>query len=64
MITSPIVRTPNWELPFEVMCDASDFSIRQFLGREKMESLTLFIMQVRLLMNRKEITQPLKNNCY
>ena len=30
--TPPIVRAPNWKLPFEVMCDASDFSIRAVLG--------------------------------
>ena len=29
---APIMRAPNWQLPFEVMCDASDFSIRAVLG--------------------------------
>ncbi|RVW72355.1 Gag-Pol polyprotein [Vitis vinifera] len=33
-----IVRAPNWQLPFEVMCDASDFAIGAVLGKEKMES--------------------------
>ena len=33
MITAPIVRAPNWQLPFEVMCDASDFAIRAVLGQ-------------------------------
>ena len=27
MTTALIVRAPNWQLPFEVMCDASDLSI-------------------------------------
>ncbi|KAL6337752.1 hypothetical protein AAG906_037346 [Vitis piasezkii] len=27
LTTAPIVRAPNWQLPFEVMCDASDFAI-------------------------------------
>ncbi|WJZ84393.1 hypothetical protein VitviT2T_003999 [Vitis vinifera] len=27
LTTEPIVRAPNWKLPFEVMCDASDFAI-------------------------------------
>ena len=27
MTTAPIVRTPNWKLPFKVMCDVSDLSI-------------------------------------
>ena len=35
---APIVRAPNWQLPFEVMCDASDFTIGAVLGKEKMEN--------------------------
>ena len=27
LTTALIVRTPNWQLPFEVMCDASDFAV-------------------------------------
>ena len=27
LTTAPIVRAPNWKLPFEVMCNASDFAI-------------------------------------
>ena len=27
LTTAPIVRAPNWQLPFEVMCDASDLAI-------------------------------------
>ncbi|RVW70597.1 Retrovirus-related Pol polyprotein from transposon 17.6 [Vitis vinifera] len=38
LTTTPIVRAPNWQLPFEVMCDASDFAIGAVLGQEKMES--------------------------
>ena len=33
--TTPIVRAPNWELPFEVMCDASDFSIGEVLEQRE-----------------------------
>ncbi|RVW93960.1 Retrovirus-related Pol polyprotein from transposon opus [Vitis vinifera] len=32
---SPIVRAPNWQLPFEVMCDASDFAIGAVLGQRE-----------------------------
>ena len=35
LTTTPIVRAPNWELPFEVMCDASDFSIGAILGQRE-----------------------------
>ena len=35
MTTTPIVRAPNWQLPFEVMCDASDFAIGAVLGQRE-----------------------------
>ena len=28
LTTAPIVRAPNWQLPFEVMCDGNGFAIR------------------------------------
>ncbi|MBE2321340.1 hypothetical protein DVA67_035825, partial [Solirubrobacter sp. CPCC 204708] len=34
MLTSPpIMQAPNWNLPFEIMCDASDFAIGAVLGQ-------------------------------
>ena len=30
-----IVRAPNWQLPFEVMCDARDLTIRAVLGQRE-----------------------------
>ncbi|RVW21482.1 Retrovirus-related Pol polyprotein from transposon opus [Vitis vinifera] len=33
LTTTPIVRAPNWQLPFEVMCDAGDFAIGAALGQ-------------------------------
>jgi hypothetical protein len=27
LITAPIVQPPDWNLPFEIMCDASDFAV-------------------------------------
>ena len=27
LTTAPVVRAPNWQLPFEVICDASDLAI-------------------------------------
>ncbi|WKA10545.1 hypothetical protein VitviT2T_028110 [Vitis vinifera] len=35
LTTAPIVRAPNWQLPFEVMCDASDFAIGAVLGQRE-----------------------------
>ena len=33
LTTTPIVRAPNWQLPFEVMCDVSDPAIGAVLER-------------------------------
>ena len=33
LATTPIVQTPNWALPFELMCDASDKVVGAILGQ-------------------------------
>ena len=32
LVSAPIVATPDWALPFELMCDASDFPVGAVLG--------------------------------
>ncbi|GJW71480.1 reverse transcriptase domain-containing protein [Tanacetum coccineum] len=31
---APVIVSPNWNLPFELMCDASDFSVGAVLGQK------------------------------
>ena len=33
LTSSPIIQPPNWSLPFELMCDASDYAIGAALGQ-------------------------------
>nr|GFC17609.1 reverse transcriptase domain-containing protein [Tanacetum cinerariifolium] len=33
LMEAPILIAPNWDLPFELMCDASDFDIGAVLGQ-------------------------------
>ncbi|XP_050104655.1 uncharacterized protein LOC126584262, partial [Malus sylvestris] len=36
MLTSaPIIRPPDWNIPFELMCDASDYALGAVLGQRK-----------------------------
>ena len=33
LTNAPILQTPNWSLPFEIMCDASDYALSAILGQ-------------------------------
>ncbi|KAL4324503.1 hypothetical protein GQ457_11G026440 [Hibiscus cannabinus] len=35
LVTAPIVEPPDWKLPFELMCDASDYAVGVVLGQRK-----------------------------
>uniref|UniRef100_A0A1S3YYN4 RNA-directed DNA polymerase n=1 Tax=Nicotiana tabacum TaxID=4097 RepID=A0A1S3YYN4_TOBAC len=35
LVTAPIIVAPNWEQPFELMCDASDYAVGAVLGQRK-----------------------------
>ena len=35
LVSAPIVVAPDWDLPFELMCDASDYEIGALLGQKR-----------------------------
>jgi len=36
LLTSvPVIQPPDWSLPFEIMCDASDYAVGAILGQRK-----------------------------
>ncbi|XP_074357782.1 uncharacterized protein LOC141697356 [Apium graveolens] len=35
LINAPIIQPPDWNLPFEIMCDASDYVVGAVLGQRK-----------------------------
>src|SRR3954469_21592188 len=41
LITAPIVQPPDWNLPFEIMCDASDFVVGAVLGQRVNKKLNV-----------------------
>nr|GEW01798.1 reverse transcriptase domain-containing protein [Tanacetum cinerariifolium] len=60
---APILVVPDWNLPFELMCDASDFAIGAVLGQHKMKhfqpihyaSKTMTEAQIHYTTNEKEM---------
>ena len=51
LTTAPIVRAPNWKLPFEVMCDASDLAIGAVL-RKRVEGKPYVVYYARKTLNK------------
>jgi RNase H-like domain found in reverse transcriptase len=35
LISAPILQPPDWNLSFEIMCDASDYAVGAVLGQMK-----------------------------
>ncbi|XP_042991370.1 uncharacterized protein LOC122318232, partial [Carya illinoinensis] len=35
LISAPIMQSPDWNLPFEIMCDASDYAVGAVLGQRR-----------------------------
>ncbi|RDX89097.1 Retrovirus-related Pol polyprotein from transposon 17.6, partial [Mucuna pruriens] len=45
LTSTPILQAPNWELPFELMCDASNFALGVVLGQrvDKQQHIIAYI---------------------
>ena len=63
LTTAPIIKPPDWSIPFEIMCDASDFAIGAVLGQKINKephviyyaSKTLFDAQLNYTTTEKEL---------
>ncbi|KAK1612955.1 hypothetical protein QYE76_036628 [Lolium multiflorum] len=57
LTTAPIVEPPDWNLPFQIMCDASDFAVGVVLGQRVDKKLNVIHYA-----NRKGADNPVADN--
>nr|XP_009791098.1 PREDICTED: uncharacterized protein LOC104238442 [Nicotiana sylvestris] len=63
LVTAPIIIAPDWEQPFELMCDASDLAVGDVLGQRRNKifhsiyyaSKTLNLAQMNYTVTKKEL---------
>lgn len=59
---APILDAPDWDLPFELMCDASDFAIGAVLGQRKIKHFQPIHYASKTMTKLKVITPLRKKN--
>ncbi|XP_071924695.1 uncharacterized protein [Coffea arabica] len=49
LVSAPIITSPDWNLPFELMCDASDFALGTVLGQKHDKQLHVIYYASKML---------------
>ena len=62
LILAPIIQPPDWSLPFEIMCDASDYAIGAVLGQTKDKKHHTIAYASKTLTEHNLIMLPLKKS--
>jgi hypothetical protein len=55
LTSTPIIQPPNWDLPFEIMCDASDYAVGAVLG-QRVEKLPHVIYYASKTLNDAQLS--------
>ncbi|XP_024013115.1 uncharacterized protein LOC112087331 [Eutrema salsugineum] len=64
LISAPIVQAPYWTLPFEVMTDASDYTVGAVLGQKKDKKLHVIYYASRTLDSAQEKYATTENEMF
>ena len=62
LIFAPIVQPPDWNLPFEIMCDASDYVVGVVLGQRVDKKLNVIHYASKTLDNAQRNYATTKKN--
>ncbi|GJX91642.1 reverse transcriptase domain-containing protein [Tanacetum coccineum] len=62
LTTTPIIISPDWNVPFELMCDASDFAVGVVLGQRIDEKFKPIYYASKTLNNAQENYTTTENN--
>ena len=62
LISAPIIQSPDWSLPFEIMCDASDYAVGVVLGQIKDKKHHTIAYASKTLTEHNLIMLPLKKS--
>ncbi|KAI3795443.1 hypothetical protein L1987_38098 [Smallanthus sonchifolius] len=54
LVNAPIMVAPDWKLPFEIMCDASDFAVGAVLGQRREKQFHLIYYASKTLNDAQE----------
>jgi hypothetical protein len=63
LISVPIIQPPNWSLPFEIMCDASDYVVGEVLGQTKDKKHHTIAYASKTLAGAQLTMPPPKKSC-
>jgi hypothetical protein len=54
LMSTPIIRPPNWGVPFEIMCNASNYAVRAILG-QRIDKLPHVIYYASITLNDAQL---------